>query len=193
LAKHVDRYRRAIVESDLPPSARWVAMCLSLYMDHDTLASAHPGLPRLSGATGYNERTVRRALKVLEEAGWVVRHSKGKRGLASTYQGTVSAPMSTKYGHSVPPPSHTTGRVRWSAPTLIRDAIDAVRGGEFWCEHAATLFSVETPRRLASTLTPKEIYHPNGNMFSIEDFAEYANQRMTEIVDTLNSHECVDA
>lgn len=180
--KHVDRYRRALKESDLPPPARWVATCLADYMDHDTLASAFPGNPRLVRETGYGDRTVRRALVVLVDTGWLKVHRQGAGKRATLFQGVVR--VTTLSGQSDHQPSHTTGRGRWSAPPF-QQIFPAVKKGDFWCPHAAALFEVKNPRALARTLN-----HPDMGTVPPATNVAYAEKRMAEIVNILNGHDC---
>ena len=68
--KPVLTWRSAICDSDLPATARHVALTLSIYMN-ERGGSAFPGGGRLAADTGLSLRTVRTALSTLEEAGWL--------------------------------------------------------------------------------------------------------------------------
>jgi DNA-binding MarR family transcriptional regulator len=63
-------WRTAITESDLRPTSRHVALTLSLYMgekgDH-----AWPAVTTLAEDTGLDRRTVQRALRELQDSGWL--------------------------------------------------------------------------------------------------------------------------
>lgn len=73
--------------SDLTPTTRHVALALSLYMS-ERGDSAWPGLATLVEDTGRSRSTVIRALKELEQAGWLeVRHG-GGRGRPNRYRAT---------------------------------------------------------------------------------------------------------
>lgn len=91
--KRIDQWRRAIRFSDLPPAPRSIAIELCHYMHHDDLSGARPGPSRLADRTGWSVPTVKRALQVLVNRGWLKRTHKGgfggdRRKLASTYRGT---------------------------------------------------------------------------------------------------------
>ena len=85
-------WRSAICESDLPPTARHVAATLSFYMN-ERGGSAYPGAVRLAHDTGLSERTVRSALALLVERGWLVLAKeggrKGERRQANEYVAAV--------------------------------------------------------------------------------------------------------
>ena len=71
MSRAIDRWRRAIRNSDLTPTCRHVALELAEFMDYDTLCNAYPGAARLAKLTGYHPRTVERTLRRLETEGWV--------------------------------------------------------------------------------------------------------------------------
>lgn len=87
-------WRSAICDSDLSPTVRHVALTLSLYMN-EMGGSAYPGAERLARNTGLAERTVRRDLGQLVEAGWlrIEEHGglRGKRRTANRYVATTPA------------------------------------------------------------------------------------------------------
>ena len=66
-------WRGAIPDSDLPATARHVALTLSLHMS-ERGDSCFPSQSTLSRETGLSERTVREATHVLEQQGWLERH-----------------------------------------------------------------------------------------------------------------------
>lgn len=63
--------------AELPATARWVAMAMSFYMDRDTLADCYPGPARLAKETGLTQRTVKKAIALLVDRGWLKRTRKG--------------------------------------------------------------------------------------------------------------------
>lgn len=63
-------WRGAIADSSLPPNARLVALTLSLHMN-ERGGSAYPSVARLVSETGLSRRAVQRALRVLEESGYL--------------------------------------------------------------------------------------------------------------------------
>lgn len=88
-------WRSAICESDLPSSARHVAITLTLYMNERT-GTAHPGTARLARDTGLSERHVWRCLQLLIDAGWVnlVQQGgvKGEQRIANVYALSIPDP-----------------------------------------------------------------------------------------------------
>jgi hypothetical protein len=88
-SRAIDQYREAVWASDLPPTQRFVALALSRFMDLDTLASAYPGNAKLARLTGCSVRTVQRALRDLQDAGWIRCHKAGKGSWASLYAGVL--------------------------------------------------------------------------------------------------------
>jgi hypothetical protein len=90
-------WQRAILDSDLPPPARHVALTLSIYMDGKG-GSAFPGATRLVHDTGQCERGVRGNLGLLVAKGWlvIVEHGglKGEERRSNRYRATFP-PMDT--------------------------------------------------------------------------------------------------
>lgn len=79
-------WRAVIMESDLPPLTRHVALTLSTFMDSDG-TNAYPALKTLAAATGLHLTTVCAHLNALESAGLLKRHrSKGGRGVSTRYE-----------------------------------------------------------------------------------------------------------
>jgi hypothetical protein len=64
-------WRSAIVESDLPPTARHVALTLALHMN-ERGGSCFPSQATLASETGLHPRTVKRSLQAGWSAGWSV-------------------------------------------------------------------------------------------------------------------------
>ena len=64
-------WRRSICDSTLPPTARHVALTMSIYMN-ESGGSAFPGGARLARETGLALRTVRVQLAILTDSGWLV-------------------------------------------------------------------------------------------------------------------------
>ena len=86
-------WRSAICDSTLPATTRHVALTLSIYMN-ERGGSAYPGGTLLAKDTGLSLRTVRTALMLLEETGWlnvVTRGGalKGQRRTATVYQAAI--------------------------------------------------------------------------------------------------------
>ena len=77
-------WRSAIAESDLKPSTKHVGLTLSLHMS-ERGDSCFPGKALLSGETGYDVRTVDRALKELAELRWLDVKKGGGRGRSNHY------------------------------------------------------------------------------------------------------------
>lgn len=123
----MDRYREALWGSDLPPRDRFVALALSLFMDHDTLANAYPGNQKLAARTGYSVRAVQMALRSLETKGWIKEFKRGRGTWASLYGGAIPARGEVQDMHEggssrAPHPSTTTGRPAEAARPDLRDA-----------------------------------------------------------------------
>lgn len=84
-------WRSAIVESDLPPVTRHVALTLSLHMN-ERGGSCFPSHPTLAAETGYHIDTVRTHLAKLAADGWLVRvvNRRGSgRGTRVEYEASV--------------------------------------------------------------------------------------------------------
>jgi hypothetical protein len=86
-------WRSALCDSGLPATARHVALTISIYMN-ERGGSAYPGGTRLAEDTGLSLRTVRSALAVLEQSGWltVVERggaTKGSKRTATIYQAAI--------------------------------------------------------------------------------------------------------
>ncbi len=65
-------WRSAVVESDLPPTSKLVALALSLHMN-ERGGSCFPSQATLGRETSLHPRTVREHLAELEQAGWIER------------------------------------------------------------------------------------------------------------------------
>lgn len=63
-------WRSAVCDSDLPPTARHVALTLSLHMN-ERGGSCFPSREELARETGLSVRTVDKAIRTLEDAGWL--------------------------------------------------------------------------------------------------------------------------
>lgn len=72
-------YQQAVAASGLKPTAKHVALTVSLHADWKTGENAHPGAPRLVKETGYVERTVRATLATLVDSGWLKLVARGGR------------------------------------------------------------------------------------------------------------------
>jgi hypothetical protein len=80
-------YREAICDSELDPASRHVALVLAMYMKASD-RTCFPSKLTLARRTGYSKRTVDRAIRQLEETGYLdVRHSRGNR--KNHYQGVI--------------------------------------------------------------------------------------------------------
>lgn len=108
-------WRSAICDSDLPPTSRHVALTLALYMN-DRGSSAYPGARRLASDTALHELTVRRQLKALVAAGWLVQSvrggRKGQKRTANVYVATIPAtwePSTTPDPAFLRPPTQDQG------------------------------------------------------------------------------------
>ncbi len=88
-------WRDAVLAEDceLPSTARLVAVALSMHMDADTLGDAYPGPARLARRTGLGQSTVKAALSLLVEQGWIKQTRRGgtakgsSQRSASVYEG----------------------------------------------------------------------------------------------------------
>lgn len=84
-------WRSSICDSDLPPTARHVALTLSLHMN-ERGESCFPTVATLVGETGLCERTVRDAIRLLGESGWLtkeVRYTPVGRQTSNLYTASV--------------------------------------------------------------------------------------------------------
>lgn len=88
-------WRSAILDSELAPMARFVALALSTYMS-ERGDSAFPGAVRLARDTGLSERAVRRYLGVLVRAGWLdlvaAGGRRGEKRRANEYRALIPDP-----------------------------------------------------------------------------------------------------
>lgn len=122
----VDLWREAVRCSDLPPTARHVALALSEYMDFNTLGSAYPGAFRLAGQTGLCVRTVQRMLSLLAERGWIVQTFRGGSPCggprrASAYRGAIPK---GQVGPTTQCHRSTAGPMTRTTPTYDTDDAD---------------------------------------------------------------------
>lgn len=84
-------WRGAIVESDLPPTTRHLALTLSLHMN-ERGGSCFPSISTLAHETGLNYHTVSRHLAILREHGWLrteVRRRGEGRGTVLHHTATI--------------------------------------------------------------------------------------------------------
>lgn len=81
-------WRSAIVESKLEPTARLVALTLSLHMN-ERGGSCFPSVATLASETGLNEKSVRRHVHALADGGWLVLTAGGGRGRSNTYSAMI--------------------------------------------------------------------------------------------------------
>jgi hypothetical protein len=98
-------WRTAIAKSDLPPTARHVALTLSLYMN-ERGGSAWPSLSTLAGDSGLSTRSIMRAIRVLEREHYLL--CEKRPGTSTLY--TATAPTQVSFddsltGVTVSPPS----------------------------------------------------------------------------------------
>jgi hypothetical protein len=91
----VVRWRVAVRDSDLDPTARHVALTLSLRMNADG-GSCHPSIATLAADTGRSERTVQVALGVLRDAGWLAIDGGGGRQRTNHYRATTPKKVQRK-------------------------------------------------------------------------------------------------
>lgn len=88
----INDWRSAICDSGLPPSARHVALTLSLHLKTRG-QTAFPGADCLAYETGLTSRTVRSQLALLVDAGYLQLLQrgglKGKRKMANLYRASV--------------------------------------------------------------------------------------------------------
>ncbi len=84
---HVFAWRESVLESDLPPTARLVALVMSFDMDCCLPMATRVGPERLALRTGLSLRSVKAQIKALREAGWIVmvKRGGGPAGNTSTH------------------------------------------------------------------------------------------------------------
>lgn len=89
-------WRSSISDSDLPSTARHVALAMSLYLNERT-TTAYPGQARLARDTGLTERCVREHLGVLVKAGFLAIKEqgglKGEKRHATVYEIRTPEPV----------------------------------------------------------------------------------------------------
>jgi hypothetical protein len=94
-------WRSSICDSDLEPTARHVALTLSLHMN-ERGGSAFPSAPTLARETGLHERTVRTHLNELVQLGWLAREL--RPGRVSVYSAAIPDLPTPGAGPGVPEP-----------------------------------------------------------------------------------------
>lgn len=144
----IDQWRLALRDDDceLPALTRWVAYCVSAYMDFDTLGDAHPGQGRLARESGLSARAIRHHLDLLVVAGWLKVDRQGRlprpgekreasiyRGLLPTKERDVLVSATTKergvhdYGTSRPRTKERDVPHPLSSPSQSPTVMAAVR------------------------------------------------------------------
>ncbi len=93
-------WRSAICDSGVAPTARHVALTLSLHMS-ERGDSAWPAVATLAAETGLSERGVQKALRMLEAAGWIEVVLGGGRRRSSRYRAAV--PKKPPAAGEIPP------------------------------------------------------------------------------------------
>lgn len=78
-------YQRALRDSELPPTARHVALVLSTYASRKD-GTAWPSQETLAKGSGWSRRSVVTALARLVAAGWLTRLQSGTRGQSTRYR-----------------------------------------------------------------------------------------------------------
>ncbi len=99
------RWADAILrDAQLSSKAKLAGVTIALrFCDWQTLGSIRPGAPLLASVTGLGERTVKRAMAELVDAGYLVLDAKGSFGRASHYHGTFpQAPTHARVSESAP-------------------------------------------------------------------------------------------
>ena len=90
--REIERWRKAVRDSDLKMPLRVVLYAMSFYMHYDRLDGAYPGPARLAAETGAAASTVKAALRKLVALGWLeptaIGGSSNGRRIATTYRGT---------------------------------------------------------------------------------------------------------
>lgn len=71
-------------ESDLPPTERFVMLCLADHAD-DMAQSCYPSVSRLCKRTGFKQRAVQNAIKSLTEKGYLTVKKNAGQGNANVY------------------------------------------------------------------------------------------------------------
>ena len=85
--KNIFAWQRAMRDSpELDATARLVGFVLATYMDKD--GRCYPGQARLAEGIGRSVATVRRGLRTLEAAGFLVTQ-RGGRGTCNRYRGVI--------------------------------------------------------------------------------------------------------
>jgi hypothetical protein len=92
-------WRSAILDSELGPTARFVALVISLHMN-ERGGSAFPKGVTIAKESGLNERTVWRAIGDLQDQGWITVET--RPGTSNLYRATIpTGTESETVGHSV--------------------------------------------------------------------------------------------
>ncbi len=82
----VPEWRNALCKSGLKPTDRHVARAIAEYWKADgTCDDAYPSIRTLAGNTGLSETTVRRAIRSLEKAGFIVTSFRSRGGVENRY------------------------------------------------------------------------------------------------------------
>lgn len=92
-------WRSAILDSKLGPTARFVALVISLHMN-ERGGSAFPKGATIAKESGLNERTVWRSIGDLQDQGWITVET--RPGTSNLYRATIpTGTVSETVGHSV--------------------------------------------------------------------------------------------
>jgi hypothetical protein len=149
-------------DSDLPPTVRLAAHTLALHMNTDG-GSCFPSIATLAAESGLSERSVQKAIRHLEDAGWLrVRlggSPRGGRRRANTYQATFSnSYLEKEAGEAQEDGNHRPlNELPWSpsGPVNVATATgersspqDVKRGRKERPEHQTKAERVETHRKL---------------------------------------------
>jgi DNA-binding transcriptional MocR family regulator len=117
-------WRSAICDSELPPSARHVALTLSLHMN-ERGGSCFPSISTLEAESGLSRNTVLTALRQLEDGGWIT--VKRSDRAVNRYTATLPAGAITALGEAAASATTAPGVARPSRQGGATTAPDLAR------------------------------------------------------------------
>lgn len=144
-------WRSAIAHSELGPTRKLVAFVLSLHMN-ELGGSCFPSIDTLARKTGLSDRGVQKAIRALEESGWLVCETGGGRK-ANRYTAAIPEGFSTPVNEVHPSPEkrvrsvHPRGE-RGSPDHVIEDVL---KDSDYKCHHCDGL-AFKGPRGLQAHL-----------------------------------------
>jgi hypothetical protein len=89
-AELIQQWRWSILQSDLPPGVRHVALTLAVYMNRDgQFHKYRPGVRALEEATGRRNETITAAIHTLLDAGYLILEPGWRNGMVKRYQAAL--------------------------------------------------------------------------------------------------------